>query len=186
MPSSLVTTEDSSEVVFSFRPQPTFSKTFSTLLGVLLLGIVVFSVIAFTRDENLPVLLLSIGSGIVLVALLYGGTRLVDKAQASARVEVRSDGILVFRNAVGRVRRIGLRGARSVQARSLKGTPTRARELTHTRTRLHRAPTFGPKLTQIRIRDRDGKKLYFVLSGEIPRQELDRFYEVADAFMQMG
>ena len=184
MPSPTAT-QDSSDVLFSFRPQATFSKTFSTLLAVLLLAIVVFSIVGFTRDGNLSLLLLSIGSGVALVGLLYLLTRLVDKAQASARLEVRSDGILIFRNAVGRVRTIGLKGARSVQARNLKGTPNRVPDLSRTRTRLSRPPTLGPKLTQIRIKDHNGKKLSFVLSGEMPRQELDRFYEVTDAFMAL-
>lgn len=184
-PAARVDTGRSSEVLFSFRPKPTFSKTFSFLLGGLLAAIVVVAVIGFSRDKNVSLLVISVASGAAVVALLYGLTLLVDRAQASAHLQICSDGILIFRNAVGRVRRIGLKGARSVTARNLKGAPTRA-SLPSTRPhRPSRGPTLGPKLTQVRIRDRDGKKLYFVMSGEIPRRELDRFYEIADTFMKL-
>lgn len=180
-----VEAKDSSDVLFSFRPQPTFSSTFSFLLGALLVAIVVFAVIGFSRDGRLSLLLISVGSGVALVALLYGLTLLVDRAQSSAHLQVRSDGTLTFRNAVGRVRSIELRGALSVTARNLKGAPTRASIPSTRPRRIGSGPTLGPKLTQVRIRDRSGKKLYFVMSGEIPRKELDRFYEIADAFMQL-
>ena len=176
--------EESTDVLFSFRPQPTFSKTFSVLLGALLVAIVIVAIVGFTRDQSLPRLLWSLLSGVGFVALLYLLTLLVDKAQSSARVEVRSDGTLVFRNAVGRVRTIGLRGASSVRAQKLKGAWSRAHGETFTGNRLNLDPTFGPKLTQIRVRDRNGKRLNFVVSGDIPPRELERFYEIADAFMQ--
>jgi hypothetical protein len=175
-----------SDVIFSFRPEPTFSKTFSPLLAGFLVAIVAFSLIGFSRDGNVSLLLLSIGSGVAVAALLYGLTLLVDRAQASAHLEVLSDGTLIFRNAVGRVRRIGLRGAREVSARDLKGAPGRGSAGSPTlMRRLSRRSSFGPKLTQVRIRDENGKKLYFVVSGQIPRRELDRFYEIAESFRRL-
>jgi hypothetical protein len=185
-PDSSTATIQPNDVLFSFGPRATFSRTFSTLLATLLLGILIFAFVDFNRNGDTSRLFATAATGTGCVGLLYLLTRLVDKAQASARLEVTSDGTLTFRNAVGRVRRIDLVGARSLQVRNFKGAATRYQPVSGTQTyrRLNRGSIFGPKLTQIRIRDQHGKKLHLVFSGDMPGQQLERFYEVAGAFMK--
>jgi hypothetical protein len=113
--------------------------------------------------------------------------RSVDRAQERIRVEVLPQGVLRFRNLVGREREIPLRDAQSFEVKDLRGKPRLVSTMGGAR---RRNPFSGdvelrgrsgdrrsPHLTEIRVKDQSGKRHVIRLSGAMPVKEVRRLNE---------
>ena len=169
---------DPAEVVYSFSPLATFTRTLGwPFVAIPLLG-VVGGIIDLIRGGAPGVAALTISISLGVCGLLYLGSRAVDRAQERIRVEVLTTGVLRHRNILGRTREIPLRSARSVDVKELRGKPrVRKAEEGASAGRLRDTELQGeirgsPHVTQIRVRDERGRRHVVTLSGPLPRNEI--------------
>ncbi|MGH2736852.1 MAG: hypothetical protein ACRDKZ_14830 [Actinomycetota bacterium] len=181
-------THDPEKVLFSFSPEASFTRTFGWMVCALPVAIGVVAAFAdLAADQSSTTIVVTLVlSGLAFVVLLVL-SRLVDRAQSRIRLEIRGDGMLVFRNVLGRERRVPLVGARSLNVRALRGKP---RILGRTdeggfNVRRTSMAEYVPHFMEIIVRDERGRRHRFTLSGMLPREDLRRFYDVADDFVPL-
>ena len=181
----------SDDVLYRFQPEGSFTRTMGWLFAILPLLGVLAGIIDLFSGRSATVGLVTIGVSLALAGLLYLGSRSVDRAQERIRIEVLSQGVLRFRNLVGRVREIQVRDAQSFEVKDLRGKPRIASTMGGTR---RRNPFSGdvelkgrtgdrrsPHLTEIKVKDRHGKRHVIRLSGSMPVKEVRRLKEAVNA-----
>jgi len=181
------------EVLYSYQPEGSFTRTTGWLFAILPLIGVLAGLIDLFSGRSAAVGLMTIGLALALAGLLYLGSRSVDRAQERIRVEVLSNGVLRFRNLIGRVREIPMGSAQSFEVKDLRGKPrlvsTRGEAGTRRMNLLSgdveiRGRTGNrrsPHLTEIRVKDERGKRHVFRLSGAMPAKEVRRLKKTIDA-----
>jgi hypothetical protein len=166
--------EASSRVLFSYRPEASFTRTMGWAFAAVPLIGVIGAFFDLLGGRSLVVVALTILISIALSGLIYLASRSVDRLQERIRLEVHDTGLLRFRNVMGRVREIPLRDAQSFDIKDRRGKP----RLTHKDagdtlgfkggSRSRRSPHF----TEIYVRDAGGKRHIVTLSGAIDPREI--------------
>ena len=179
------------EVLYRYQPEGSFTRTmgwpFAILPGI---GVLAGLVDLFS-GRSATVGVITIGLSLALAGLLYLGSRSIDRAQERIRIEILSQGVLRFRNLVGRVREIQLRDAQSFEVKDLRGKPRIVSTMGGNR---RRNPFSGdvelkgrtgdrrsPHLTEIKVKDQRGKRHVIRLSGSMPVKEVRRLNEAVNA-----
>jgi hypothetical protein len=185
----------SDEVVYRYQPEGSFTRTMGWLFALLPLIGVLAGLIDLFSGRSATVGLVTIGLSLGLAGLLYLGSRAVDRAQERIRVEVLPQGVLRFRNLVGREREIPLRDAQSFEVKDLRGKPRLVSTMGGAR---RRNPFSGdvelrgrsgnrrsPHLTEIRVKDERGKRHVIRLSGAMPVKEVRRLNEAINSVREV-
>jgi hypothetical protein len=185
----------SDEVVYRYQPEGSFTRTMGWLFAILPLIGVLAGLIDLFSGRSATVGLITIGLSLALAGLLYLGSRSVDRAQERIRVEVLPQGVLRFRNLVGREREIPLRDAQSFEVKDLRGKPRLVSTMGGAR---GRNPFSGdielrgrtgdrrsPHLTEIRVKDKSGKRHVVRLSGAMPVKEVRRLNEAINSVREV-
>lgn len=185
--------EKPDEVLYRYQPEGSFTRTTGWLFAILPLIGVLAGLIDLFSGRSAALGLITICSALALTGLLYLGSRSVDRAQERISVEVLSNGVLRFRNLIGRVREIPMRSARSFEVKDLRGKPrlvsTRGEAGTRrmnlfsgdVELRGRSGNRRSPHLTEIRVSDERGKRHVIRLSGSMPVKEVRRLKETIDA-----
>jgi hypothetical protein len=179
------------EVVYIYQPAASFTRTMGWLFASLPLIGVLAGLIDLFSGRSATVGLLTIGVSLALAGLLYLGSRSVDRAQERISIEVLSQGVLRFRNLGGRVREIPVGDAQSFEVKDLRGKPRLVSTMGGTR---RRNPFSGdvelrgrtgdrrsPHLTEIRVKDKRGKRHVIRLSGAMPIKDVRRLNEAINS-----
>jgi len=181
------------EVLYHYQPDGSFTRTMGWIFVVLPCIGVLAGLIDLLSGRSATVGVITIGLSLALAGLLYLGSRSVDRAQERIRIEVLSNGVLRFRNLIGRVREIPLRSAQSFEVKDLRGKPRLVSSFSGDGRR-KRIPFSGdvelkgrtgdrrsPHLTEVRVRDQHGKRHVIRLSGSMPLKEVRRLNEAMKA-----
>jgi hypothetical protein len=185
--------ERSDEVLYRYQPEGSFTRTMGWIFAILPVIGVLGGLIDLFSGRSATVGLVTIGLSLALAGLLFLGSRSVDRAQERISVEVLPQGVLRFRNLIGKVREIPLRRAQSFEVKDLRGKPRIVSTAGGPGKRRHN-PFSGdvelkgrtgdrrsPHLTEIRVRDERGKRHVIRLSGAMPLKEVRRLKEAVTA-----
>jgi hypothetical protein len=166
--------EASSRVLFSYRPEASFTRTMGWAFAAVPLIGVIGAFFDLLGGRSLVVVALTILISIALSGLIYLASRSVDRLQERIRLDVHDTGLLRFRNVMGKVREIPLRDAQSFVIKDRRGKP----RLTHK----DAGDTVGfkggsgsrrsPHFTEIQVRDARGKRHVVTLSGAMDPREI--------------
>lgn len=196
-------TDASPEVVFSYQPEASFTRTMGwTFAAVPLIG-VVGAFFDLLSGRSLGVVALTILISLALSGLIYLASRAIDRLQERIRVEVLGSGTLRFRNIMGNVREIPLRGAQSLAIKDRRGKPRIGRKDApggDDYGRSSRNPFAGgdvelkgksgdrrsPHFTEIQVHDAQGKRHVVTLSGAMDAKEARRLNEALEAAAAQG
>ena len=183
----------SDEVLYRYQPEGSFTRTMGWIFAILPAIGVLGGLIDLFSGRSATIGLVTIGLSLALAGLLFLGSRSVDRAQERISVEVLPQGVLRFRNLIGKVREIPLRNAQSFEVKDLRGKPRIVSTMGGAGTR-RRNPFSGdvqlkgrtgdrrsPHLTEIRVRDERGKRHVIRLSGAMPLKEVRRLNEAVNA-----
>jgi len=182
----------SDEVLYRYQPEGSFTRTMGWIFAILPAIGVLGGLIDLFSGRSATVGLVTIGLSLALAGLLFLGSRSIDRAQERISLEVLPEGILRFRNLIGKVREIPLRHAQSFEVKDLRGKPRIVSTMSGSGTR-RRNPFSSelelkgrtgdrrsPHLTEIRVRDKRGKRHVIRLSGAMPLKEVRRLNAVVN------
>ncbi|MGH2826910.1 MAG: hypothetical protein ACRDKF_08060 [Actinomycetota bacterium] len=174
--------EASPGVLFSYRPEASFTQTMGWAFAAVPLIGVIGAIFDLLGGRSLMVVAVTILISIALSGLIYLASRSVDRLQERIRLEVHDTGLLRFRNVMGRVREIPLRDAQSFDIKDRRGKP----RLTHK----EGGDTVGfkggsgsrrsPHFTEIQVRDAQGKRHVVTLSGAMDPREIRKLRAAVD------
>jgi hypothetical protein len=175
--------------LFAFSPEASFTRTFGWMVCALPVAVGVVAALAdLAAGQPATTIVTTLFVSAIVFVVLLATSRFIDRAQRRIRLEVRADGTLLFRNVLGRVRRVSLRGAHSFNVRALRGKP---RILGRTdeggfEVRRTAMAEYAPHFMEITVRDEGGRRHKFTLSGLLPRDDLRRLYDAVDEFVPPG
>jgi hypothetical protein len=169
------------EPLFSYRPEPSFTRTFGWIVCLVPLVGLASGVIDILNDRATSGLL-TVAISLVAIAVLWLISRSIDRAQTRIRLDVLGNGSLRFRNVAGRVRSIDLKDHEAFVVRELRGRPRRFTRTDDGEVSVQHSTVSeaSPHFVEIRVLDRRGKRHKLTLSGGIPKRELARLYDAVD------
>jgi hypothetical protein len=182
----------SDELLYRYQPEGSFTRTMGWIFAILPVIGVLAGLIDLLSGRSATIGLVTIGVSLALAGLLFLGSLSVDRAQERISLEVLPQGVLRFRNLIGKVREIPLRHAQSFEVKDLRGKPRIVSTIGGSGSR-RRNPFSGdvelkgrtgdrrsPHLTEIRVRDESGKRHVIRLSGAMPLKEVRRLNEAVN------
>lgn len=166
--------EASSGVLFSYRPEASFTRTMGWAFAAVPLIGVVGAFFDLLSGRSLGIVALTLLISLALAGLIYLASRSVDRLQERIRIEVLDSGSLRFRNIMGKVREIPLRNAQSFDVKDRRGKPRLGLKdegdaVGHEGGSGSRR---SPHFTEVHVRDAQGKRHVVTLSGAMDPREV--------------
>ena len=159
--------EASSGILFSYRPEASFTRTMGWAFAAVPLIGVVGALFDLLSGRSLGVVALTIVISLALSGLIHLGSRSIDRLQERIRIEVLDSGFLRFRNVMGKVREIPLRNAQAFDVKDRRGKPRLGHKDDGDGVGFKGASGSrrSPHFTEIHVRDAQGKRHVVTLSG---------------------
>lgn len=165
--------EASSGILFSYRPEASFTRTMGWAFAAVPLIGVVGAFFDLMGGRSLSVVALTVLISLALSGLIYLGSRSIDRLQERICIEVLDGGFLRFRNIMGKVREIPLRNAQSFDVKDRRGKPRLGHKDNGDGVGFKGASGSrrSPHFTEIQVRDAQGKRHVVTVSGAMDPRE---------------
>ncbi|MGH2778868.1 MAG: hypothetical protein ACRDJB_09490 [Actinomycetota bacterium] len=160
-------------VLFSYRPEPSFTRTMGWAFAVVPLIGVIGAFFDLLSGRSPGVVTLTILISLALAGLIYLISRSVDRLQKRICIEVLDVGLIRFRNVMGKVREIPLRNAQSFDIKDRRGKPRLTQKDGGDAVGFESGsgPRRSPHFTEVHVRDAQGKRHVITLSGAMEPRE---------------
>jgi hypothetical protein len=174
--------EATSGVLFSYRPEASFTRTMGWAFAAVPLIGVIGAFFDLLSGRSLGVVALTVLISLALSGLIYLASRSVDRLQERICIEVLDSGFLRFRNVMGKVREIPLRNAQSFDIKDRRGKP-RLSQKDHGDAIGFKGGSGSrrsPHFTEVHVRDAQGKRHVITLSGAMDPREVRKLRAAVD------